>query len=96
MCNRPLFFNLQRFERGQVYTRDELLVICMHLSAVNLHDWCPSSISTPKTSHVTENGQWLRINKKGNHTTYIGPLNQNNKKIQLIMETMIVKENLSL
>ena len=71
MCNMHVF-NLQRFERGQVYTRDELLIICMHLSAVNLHDWCPSSISTPKTSHVTENGQWLRINKKGNHTTYIG------------------------
>ena len=44
----------------------------MHLSAVNLHDWRPSTISTPKISHVTENGQWLGVNKKGNHTTHIG------------------------
>ena len=43
----------------------------MHLSAVNLYDWCPSTISTPKISHVTENGQWLGVNKKGNHTTHI-------------------------
>ena len=43
----------------------------MHLSAVNLHDWRPSTISTPKISHVTENGQWLGVNKKGNHTTHI-------------------------
>ena len=44
----------------------------MHLSAVNLHDWRPSSISAPKISHVTENGQWLRVNKKGNHSAHIG------------------------
>ena len=44
----------------------------MHLTADNLHDWRPSSFSTPKISHVTENGQWLGVNKKGNHTTHIG------------------------
>ena len=52
----------------------------MHLSAVNLHDWRPSSISTPKISHVTENGQWLGVNKKGNHTTYTGSFESNGKK----------------
>ena len=65
-------FNLQRFERERVYTGNELFNKSMHLSAVNLHDWRPSTISTPKISHVTENGQWLGVNKKGNHTTHIG------------------------
>ena len=65
-------FNLQRFERERVYTKNELFNKSMHLSAVNLHDWRPSTISTPKISHVTENGQWLGVNKKGNHTTHIG------------------------
>ena len=67
-------FNLQRFEkeRKRVYTGNELFNESMHLSAVNLHDWRPFSISTPKISHVTENGQWLGVNKKGNHTTHIG------------------------
>ena len=44
----------------------------MHLIVGNLHDRRPSSVSTPKISHVTENGQWLGVNKKGNHTTHIG------------------------
>ena len=52
----------------------------MHLSAVNLYDWCPSTISTPKISHVTENGQWLGVNKKGNHTTHIGSFESKWKK----------------
>ena len=52
----------------------------MHLSAVNLHNWCPSSISTSKISHVTENGQWLGVNKKGNHTTHIGSFEWKGKK----------------
>ena len=52
----------------------------MHLSAVNFHDWRPSSISTPKISHVTENGQWLGVNKKGNHTTHIGSFESKWKK----------------
>ena len=52
----------------------------MHLSAVNLHDWRPSSISTPEISHVTKNGQWLGINKKGNHTTHIGSFKSMKKK----------------
>ena len=71
MCNTHVF-NLQRFERERVYTGNELFNKSMHLSAVNLHDWRPSTISTPKISHVTENGQWLGVNKKGNHTTHIG------------------------
>jgi len=29
-----------------------------YLVAVNLHDRCPSSISTSKISHVTENRNW--------------------------------------
>ena len=73
-------FNLQRFERERVYTRDNYFNKRMHLSAVNLHDWCPSSISTPKISHVTENGQWLGVNKKGNHTTHIGSFESKGKK----------------
>ena len=64
----------------------------MHLSAVNFHDWRPSSISTPKISHVTKNGQWLGVNKKGNHTTHIGSFESKGKKqIQLIMKTTMVK-----
>ena len=86
-------FNLQRFERERVYTGNEFFNESMDLSAVNLHDWRPSSISTPKISYVTENGQWLGVNKKGNHTTHIGLLNQNKKKkeIQQVMKTMMVK-----
>ena len=52
----------------------------MHLIAGNLHDWRPSSVSTPKISHVTENGQWLGVNKKGNHTTHIGSFESKWKK----------------
>ena len=70
----------------------------MHLIAGNLHDWRPSSVSTSKISHVTENGQWLGVNKKGNHTTHIGSFESKWKKqiyiyiyIQLIMKTMMVK-----
>ena len=65
-------FSLQHFERERVYTRDELFIKSVHLSAVNLHDWCPPSSYAPKISHVTENGQWLGVNKKGNHTSHIG------------------------
>ena len=65
-------FNLQSFERERVYKGNELFNENRHLSAVNLHDWRPSSISTPEISHVTENGQWLGVSKKGNHTTHIG------------------------
>ena len=73
-------FNLQRFERERVYTGNEFFNESMHLSAVNLHDWRPSSISTPKISHVTENGQWLGVNKKGNHTTHTGSFESKGKK----------------
>ena len=52
----------------------------MHLIAGNLHDWRPSSVSTSKISHVTENGQWLGVNKKGNHTTHIGSFESKWKK----------------
>ena len=79
VCNTQVF-NLQCFERERVYTRDELFNKGMHLSAVNLHNWCPSSISTPEISHVTENGQWLGINKKGNHPTHIGSFKSKWKK----------------
>ena len=71
ICKRRVF-NLQRFERDQVCIGNELFNKSMHLSAVNLHNWCPSSISTPKISHVTGNGQWLGVNKKSNHTTHNG------------------------
>ena len=85
-------FNLQRFERERVYTGYEFFNESMDLSAVNLHDWRPSSISTPKISHVTENGQWLGVNKKGNHTTHIGSFESKGKKqIQLILKTTMVK-----
>ena len=71
ICNTHVLY-LQRFERERVYTGNELFNKIIHLSAVNLHDWRPSSISTAKISHVTENRQWLGVNKKGNHTTHIG------------------------
>ena len=73
-------FNLQRFERERVYTGNEFFNESMHLSAVNLHDSRPSSISTPKISHVTESGQWLEVNKKGNNTTHIGSFKSKLKK----------------
>ena len=69
---RSRVFNLQRFARERVYTGNELFNKIMHLSAVNLHDWRPSSVSTPKISHMTKNGQWLGVNNKGNHTTHTG------------------------
>ena len=56
----------------------------MHLIAGNLHDWRPSSVSTSKISHVTENGQWLGVNKKGNHTTHIGSFESKLKKKKTI------------
>ena len=59
----------------------------MHLTAGNLHDWRPSSVSTPKISHVTENGQWLGVNKKGNHTTHIGSFESKWKKYIYIYTT---------
>ena len=62
--------NLQRFERERVYVRNKSFINSMHLISVNLHDWRPSSISTPKISHVTKNGQWFQVNNKGNHTTH--------------------------
>ena len=69
-------FNLQRFERERVYTGNDFFKESMDLSAVNLHDWRPSS----KISHVTENGQWLGVNKKGNQTTHIGSFESKLKK----------------
>ena len=69
MCDMHVC-NLQRFERERVYIRNKSFINSMHLISVNLHDWRPSSISTPKISHVTKNGQWFRVNKKGNHTTH--------------------------
>ena len=44
----------------------------MHISAVNLHNRRPSSISTSKISQVTKNGDWLGINKESNHNAHIG------------------------
>ena len=46
----------------------------MHLTAVNLQNRRPSTISTSKITHVTENRDWFRVNKKGNHTTNIGAI----------------------
>ena len=46
----------------------------MHLTAVNLQNRRPSTISTSKTTHVTENRDWFGVNKKGNHTTQIGAI----------------------
>ena len=31
-----------------------------YLVAINLHNWCPSTISTSKISHLTENGSCFR------------------------------------
>ena len=46
----------------------------MHLTAVNLQNRRPSTISTSKITHVTENRDWFRVNNKGNHTTNIGAI----------------------
>ena len=62
----------QLFERERVYIRNKLFNKSIHLCAVNLHNWRPSSISAPKISHVAKNGQRLGVNKKGNHTTHTG------------------------
>ena len=64
----------------------------MHLITGNLHDWRPSSISTPKISRVNENGQGLGVNKKGTYTVFIGSSeSKRKKKTLLIMKTMVVK-----
>ena len=52
----------------------------MHLITGNLHDWRPSSISTPKISLVKENGQGLGVNKKGTYTIFIGSFESKRKK----------------
>ena len=66
----------------------------MHLSAVNFHDWRPSSISTPKISHVTKNGQWLGVNKKGNHTTHIGSFESKGKmKMKMTIGKLLSDNN---
>ena len=42
-----------------------------YLSAVNLHDRCPSSISTSKISHVAENGDCFGVQAEGYQFTDI-------------------------
>ena len=49
-----------------------------HLAAVNLHDRCPSSISTSKISHVTENRNWFWFNLEGNQLTHPRPVKYKN------------------
>ena len=46
----------------------------MHLTAVNIQNRRPSTISTSKITHVTENSYWFGVNKKGNRTTHIGAI----------------------
>ena len=50
----------------------------LHLCAVNLHNWRPSSISTSKISHVTENRDWLGVQTEGDKLTDIRPIDINN------------------
>ena len=35
--------------------------LIFYLTAINLHDRCPSPISASKVSHMTENRNWLRV-----------------------------------
>ena len=49
-----------------------------HLAAVNLHDRRPSSISTSKISHVTENRNWFWFNLEGNQLTHPRPVQYKN------------------
>ena len=42
----------------------------LYLVAVNLHDGRPSSISTSKISHVTENRNWFWVKVKRSQLTY--------------------------
>ena len=37
-----------------------------YLSAINLHNRRPPSISTPKISHVAEDGDWFGVQTEGN------------------------------
>ena len=46
----------------------------MHLTAVNIQNRRPSTISTSKITHVTENRDWFGVNTKGNRTTHIGAI----------------------
>jgi len=49
-----------------------------HLAAVNLHDRRPSSISTSKISHMTENRNWFWFNLEGNQLTHPRPVQYKN------------------
>ena len=37
-----------------------------YLSAINLHNRRPPSISTPQISHVAEDGDWFGVQTEGN------------------------------
>ena len=52
------------------------LIITNHF-AVNLHDRRPSSISTSKISHVTENGDWFGVQTEGDQFSDIRPIRNN-------------------
>ena len=60
----------------------------LHLCAVNLHNWRPSSISTSKISHVTENGDWLGVQTEGDKLTDIRPIDINNDASNDIIFTL--------
>ena len=47
-----------------------LMKVPQYLVAVNLHEGRPSSISTSKISHVTENRNWFPVKVKCNQLTY--------------------------
>ena len=58
----------------------------MHVIVGNLHDRRPSSVSTPKISHVTENGQWESTRRVTTPLT-LDLLNQNGKKKYIYIYT---------
>ena len=51
-----------------------------YLSAINLHNRRPPSISTPKISHVAEDGDWFGVQTEGNQVADIRSI----KKTDLI------------
>ena len=75
-----------------------------HLAAVNLHDRCPSSISTSKISHMTENSNWFWINLEGHQLTHPRPvqyknsllLNQQPSMIEFVVFALIFESALDI
>ena len=60
----------------------------MHLIAVNFPDRRPSSNSTSKISHLTENRDWFGVQTKSGQLTDVRPIDINNDASNDLIATM--------